>query len=56
MDSPAHLRNAVVQTIVGKKVTVKIIREKKAKSIDLTIAEQPKKNLAQAGVEKAESR
>ncbi|HAP38993.1 MAG TPA: serine protease, partial [Nitrospira sp.] len=50
MDSPAHLRNAVAQTNVGKKVSVKIIREKKAKSIELTIAEQPK-NLAQAGVE-----
>jgi serine protease Do len=50
MDSPAHLRNAVAQTVVGKKVTVKLIREKKPKSIELTIAEQPK-NLAQAGVE-----
>ena len=50
MDSPAHLRNAVAQTFVGKKVTVKIIREKKPKSIDLTIAEQPK-NLAQAATE-----
>jgi serine protease Do len=52
MDSPTHLRNAVAQTIVGKKVTVKIIREKKPKSIDLTIAEQPK-NLAQAGSEES---
>ena len=47
MDSPAHLRNAVAQTLVGKKVTVKVIREKKTKSIDLTIAEQ-QKNLSQA--------
>jgi serine protease Do len=50
MDSPAHLRNAVAQTLVGKKVTVKIIREKKAKAIDLTIAEQPK-NLSQASAD-----
>ena len=50
MDSPAHLRNAVAQTLVGKKVTVKIIREKKAKSIDLAIAEQPK-NLSQAAAD-----
>jgi serine protease Do len=50
MDSPAHLRNAVAQTFVGKKVTVKILREKKPRSIDLTIAEQPK-NLAQAATE-----
>lgn len=50
MDSPAHLRNVVAQTLVGKKVTIKIIREKKAKAIDLTIAEQPK-NLSQATAE-----
>ena len=50
MDSPAHLRNAVAQTVVGKKVTVKLIREKKPKSIDLAIAEQPK-NLSQASAE-----
>ena len=42
MDSPTHLRNAVAQTPVGKKVVVKIIRDKKAKTIDLTIVEQPK--------------
>ncbi len=42
MDSPTHLRNAVAQTAVGKKVLVKIIRDKKAKTIDLTIVEQPK--------------
>ena len=42
MDSPTHLRNAVAQTSVGKKVLVKIIRDKKPKTIDLTIVEQPK--------------
>jgi serine protease Do len=42
MDSPTHLRNAVAQTAVGKKVVVKIIRDKKPKTIDLTIVEQPK--------------
>ena len=50
MDSPAHLRNAVAQTSVGKKVAVKLIREKKPKTLELVIAEQPK-NLAQAGSE-----
>jgi serine protease Do len=50
MDSPAHLRNAVAQTPVGKKVTVKIIRDKKPKTIELTIAEQPK-SMAQSGEE-----
>ncbi|MFO0768034.1 MAG: DegQ family serine endoprotease [Nitrospiraceae bacterium] len=48
MDSPAHLRNSVAQTPVGKRVAIKMIREKKSKSIELVIAEQPK-NLAQAG-------
>lgn len=52
MDSPTHLRNAVAQTPVGKKVAVKILREKKAKTIELTIVEQPK-SMAQAGEEEA---
>ena len=42
----------MAQTVVGNKVTVKLIREKKPKSIELTIAEQPK-NLAQAGAEES---
>ena len=50
MDSPTHLRNAVAQTPVGKKVMVKIIRDKKPKTIDLIIAEQPK-TMAQSGDE-----
>jgi len=50
MDSPTHLRNAVAQTPVGKKVVVKIIRDKKAKTIDLTIVEQPK-SMTQSGEE-----
>jgi serine protease Do len=52
MDSPTHLRNAVAQTPVGKKVTVKILRDKKPKSIDLTIVEQPK-SIAQSGEEES---
>jgi serine protease Do len=48
MDSPTHLRNAVAQTPVGKKVAVKILRDKKPKTIDVTIAEQPK-SMAQSG-------
>jgi serine protease Do len=50
MDSPTHLRNAVAQTPVGKKVVVKIIRDKKAKTIDLTIVEQPR-SMSQSGEE-----
>ncbi len=50
MDSPTHLRNAVAQTPVGKKVVVKLIRDKKPKTIDLTIVEQPK-SMSQNGDE-----
>jgi len=52
MDSPTQLRNAVAQTVVGKKVSIKFIREKKAKTAELTIGEQPK-NLTQAGQEES---
>src|SRR4051812_43746069 len=48
MDSPTHLRNAVAQTPIGKKVSVKLIRDKKSKTIDVTIVEQPK-SLGQPG-------
>ncbi|HET9844529.1 MAG TPA: DegQ family serine endoprotease [Nitrospira sp.] len=50
MDSPTHLRNAVAQTPIGKKVSIKVIRDKKPKTIDLTIVEQPK-SLGQSGSE-----
>ncbi len=50
MDSPTHLRNAVAQTPIGKKVPVKVIRDKKPKTLDVAIAEQPK-SLAQSGSE-----
>ena len=52
MDSPTQLRNAVAQTVVGKKVSIKFIREKKPKTAELTIGEQPK-NLTQAGQEES---
>ena len=52
MDSPTHLRNAVAQTPIGKKVTVKLIRDKKPKTIDVTIVEQPK-SLGQSGTEES---
>jgi serine protease Do len=52
MDSPTHLRNAVAQTSVGKKVPVKVIRDKKPRTIDVVISEQPK-SIAQAGGEES---
>jgi serine protease Do len=48
MDSPTHLRNAVAQTPIGRKVPIKVIRDKKTKTIEVTIAEQPK-SLGQSG-------
>ncbi len=50
MDSPTHLRNAVAQTPIGRKVIVKLIRDKKPKTIDVVIVEQPK-SLGQSGSE-----
>jgi serine protease Do len=50
MDSPTHLRNAVAQTPIGRKVPIKLIRDKKMKTIDVTIVEQPK-SLGQPGSE-----
>jgi serine protease Do len=50
MDSPTHLRNAVAQTPIGKKVSVKLIRDKKPKTLEVAIVEQPK-SLGQPGAE-----
>ncbi|MDK2744190.1 MAG: DegQ family serine endoprotease [Nitrospira sp. BO4] len=54
MDSPTHLRNAVGQTPVGKKVMIKFIRDKKPKAVELTILEQPK-SLSQNAEDDGES-
>jgi serine protease Do len=42
VDNPGGLRNHVAQTLVGKKVKVGVIREKKEKEFEVTIVEQPK--------------
>ena len=52
MDSPTHLRNAVAQTPIGKKVSVKLIRDKKPKTIEVMIVEQPK-SLGQPSAEES---
>jgi serine protease Do len=52
VENAAQLRNAVAQTAVGKKVIVKFLRDKKARTADVTIVEQPK-TVAQAGGEEA---
>ena len=50
VENPTQLRNAVAQTMVGKKATVKFIRDKRLRNAEVTIAEQPK-TVAQAGSE-----
>ena len=53
MNSPTHLRNAVAQTPLGKNISIKLIRDKKIKTLDVTIVEQPK-SMAQSGSEERE--
>jgi serine protease Do len=50
VDTPTHLRNVVAQALVGKKVTVKFVRDKKERTVEVTIAEQPK-SMGQEGRE-----
>ncbi len=52
VENPTQLRNAVAQTPVGKRVTVRLIREKALKSVEVTIAEQPQR-VAQNGGDSA---
>ena len=52
VENAAQLRNAVAQTVVGKKVVVKFMRDKKSRTAEVAIVEQPK-NVAQAGNEDA---
>ncbi|MBI5746728.1 MAG: DegQ family serine endoprotease [Nitrospirae bacterium] len=41
VDEPNHLRNMVAQTPIGKKVRLKIMRDKREKEIELAIGELP---------------
>jgi serine protease Do len=52
VENATQLRNAVAQTSVGKKAVVKFMRDKKARTAEVAIVEQPK-NVAQAGSEEA---
>jgi serine protease Do len=54
VESPSQLRNAVARTAVGKKVTIKYVRDKRMKTVDLAIDEQPK-SIAKVGGESEES-
>ena len=53
VESPSQLRNAVARTGVGKKVTIKYVRDKRMKTVDIAIDEQPK-SIAKAGGEEPE--
>jgi serine protease Do len=53
VESPSQLRNAVARTAVGRKVSLKYVRDKRMKTIELAIDEQPK-SVAKAGGEEAE--
>lgn len=52
VENPTQLRNAVAQTAITKKTTVKFIRDKGVRSVAVTIVEQPK-TVAQAGSEES---
>ena len=52
VENPTQLRNAVAQTAIGKKATVKFIRDKGARSVEVAIVEQPK-TVAEAGSEES---
>ena len=53
VESPSQLRNAVARTGVGRKVTIKYVRDKRMKTVDIAIDEQPK-SIAKAGGEEPE--
>jgi serine protease Do len=53
VENPTQLRNAVAQTPIGKRVTVKVVRDKAPKSIEVTISEQPR-TAAQNGSDRAQ--
>ena len=53
IESPSQLRNAVARTGVGKKVTIKYVRDKRMRTVDIAIDEQPK-SIAKAGGEEPE--
>ena len=55
VDTPTHLRNSVAQTPIGKKVPLKLLRDKKAKTIEVAIAEQPKSIARADGEESGDS-
>ncbi len=54
VDDTGHLRNMVSQTPIGTRVTVKVLRNKREKDVEVVIAELPKK-MADAGGEEEDA-
>ncbi len=52
VDTPTQLKNVVAQTEIGRKATVKLVRDRRVRTVQVTIAEQPK-SVAQAGQEES---
>ncbi|WP_447973253.1 DegQ family serine endoprotease [Nitrospira sp. Kam-Ns4a] len=50
VDTPTQLKNVVAQAEIGRKTTVKLVRDRRVRTVQVTIAEQPK-SVAQAGRE-----
>ena len=50
VENPTVLRNVVAETAVGKTVKVEVLRDKKRRSLNVKIVEQPKE-IAQSGTE-----
>ena len=48
VENPTQLRNAVAKTRIGNKASIKFVRDKRVRIIDVAIAEQPK-SVAQSG-------
>jgi len=42
VETPTQLRNAVARTPVGKKAVLKVIRDRRPRTVEITVAEQPK--------------
>jgi serine protease Do len=53
VENPTQLRNAVAKTGVGRRATIRFIRDKRTKTVEVTVVEQPK-TVAQAGSEETE--
>ncbi|HJU05000.1 MAG TPA: DegQ family serine endoprotease [Nitrospiraceae bacterium] len=54
VENPTQLRNAVAKTGVGRRATIKFIRDKRTKTVEVTVVEQPKTVAQNGGNEETE--